>query len=82
MTLICKGELQMGEIGRRHGIVFWRYFADELTRMEAMQADGLVEINNGLIRISPKGRLLARNVCMLFDQYQAAAPGTGFSRVI
>ena len=31
--------------------------------------DGLVEIEGRTLRVLPRGRLLIRNVCMVFDRY-------------
>jgi len=35
-----------------------------------MEEDGLVELGEGEIVISETGRLLERNICMVFDSYQ------------
>jgi len=34
-----------------------------------MVEDDLVEIDDEGIRVKPRGRLLIRNVCMVFDEY-------------
>jgi len=34
-----------------------------------MEKLGLVELENGSITVTPKGRLLVRNVAMVFDRY-------------
>ena len=64
-------------------IVFADYFADALKRLEVMVGDGLLQIEDGTIRILPRGRLLVRNICMAFDAYLANKSGPiGFSKVI
>ena len=80
--LICHFELAMSEIERRHGIVFAEYFATELAQLRAMQGDGLLEIDRDAIRVRPVGRLLIRNICMVFDRYLRAQQGQRFSKVI
>jgi len=80
--LICHFELAMSEIERHHGIVFAEYFAAELEQLQAMQADGLLEIDQDAIRVRPVGRLLIRNICMVFDRYLRAQQGQRFSKVI
>ena len=34
-----------------------------------MREDGLIEMNNHTINVTAKGRLLIRNICMIFDRY-------------
>ena len=34
-----------------------------------MEALGMLEMNTQEIRVTAKGRLLVRNVCMVFDRY-------------
>ena len=51
-------------------------FADELSRLAPMAADGLVEIDDGHIRVTEAGRPLLRSVCAVFDRYL----GTGAAR--
>ena len=45
--------------------------------------DGLVTVTSEWIMVSMKGRLLIRNVCMVFDRYLAArANGARFSQTV
>ena len=47
-------------------------FEDALQQLESIIRDGLVECDsNGSIRVTPLGRLLVRNVAMVFDAYLA-----------
>ena len=39
-----------------------------------MEKDGLVDVRPGRITVLPRGRLLARNICMVFDRYLMDAP--------
>jgi oxygen-independent coproporphyrinogen-3 oxidase len=58
-------------------VVFRQYFAAELTQLSAMEKDGLLSVNGDWISVSMRGRLLIRNICMVFDRYLAtgsAAP--------
>ena len=64
-------------------IDFDTYFAPELARLEALQADGLVELDGDWIQVTPRGRLLVRAVCMVFDKYlRAAQQRASYSRVM
>ncbi len=48
------------------------YFAGELARIAPMQADGLLRDDDQGIRVLAPGRLLIRNICMVFDRYLRA----------
>jgi len=82
MQLICHLHLDMAAIERAHGIRFADYFAVELGDLAPMQADGLVDITSQRIEVRPRGTLLIRNICMVFDKYLRAQAGQRFSRVI
>ena len=81
-SLACDFELDGAAVGRRHGVDFGEYFGAELAALADMQRDGLVELDGDRLRVTPAGRLLVRNVCMVLDGYLAAAAGPAFSRVI
>ena len=81
--VICNCALDFAAVEQAWDIDFAEYFAAALPRLGAMQADGLLELDGKGIRVQPKGRLLIRNICMVFDAYLAAKEGpVGFSRVI
>ncbi|NQW02328.1 MAG: oxygen-independent coproporphyrinogen III oxidase [Rhodospirillales bacterium] len=44
-------------------------FGEELAQIRCMQADGLVELNDGVVQITDAGRPYVRAVCAVFDQY-------------
>ena len=46
-----------------------RYFARELAVLARLERDGLASAGEDWISVSMKGRLLIRNVCMVFDRY-------------
>jgi oxygen-independent coproporphyrinogen-3 oxidase len=68
-ALACGGPLSFPAIERAHGIDFRRYFAAELDEMRRFALEGLVELAPDAIRVRPKGRLLLRPICMVFDRY-------------
>lgn len=81
--VICNFALRFSAVEQAWDIDFREYFADALTKLEPMRADGLLELDDKGIRVLPKGRLLIRNICMVFDAYLAAKEGhVGFSKVI
>jgi len=66
-SLMCYEGIDCTAISLRFGIDFKRYFRAELERLQELQADGLIYIRNNSIRLTPMGRLLMRNVAMVFD---------------
>ncbi len=45
------------------------YFADALSELASLQADGLVTVTPGHIRVTELGRIFLRNIAMCFDAY-------------
>jgi oxygen-independent coproporphyrinogen-3 oxidase len=77
MGLMCRDGVTFAEIESAHGIGFRRHFAAELARLDALAADGLVEVDSRGIRVTASGRLLLRAIAMVFDAYApASAPAT------
>jgi len=67
--LICHFELKAVDYETRHAIDFWGYFAAEWEQLTVMQEDGLLEMDSQGLQVLPAGRLLIRNICMVFDYY-------------
>ena len=80
--LICHFELEFSALEAAHDIVFSDYFATELAELQGMEADGLLRLEPGAIRVEPAGRLLIRNICMVFDKYLREKTEQRFSKVI
>jgi oxygen-independent coproporphyrinogen III oxidase len=79
--LMCHFEVDLAAFSARHGIDFRRHFATELARLAPLARDGLVRIGPSAIEVTPRGRFLIRNVCMVFDAYLGGQQG-GFSKAI
>ena len=79
--LICHFKLDYGSVNRLWGIDFQSYFKEELPKLQGMEQDGLLEIDQQGMRVMPKGRLLIRNICMIFDAYMKGAT-SNFSKMI
>ncbi|WP_141591128.1 oxygen-independent coproporphyrinogen III oxidase [Myxococcus sp. AB056] len=58
------------------------YFAPELERLRAFEADGLVTRTGSQLELTPMGRLFVRNVAMVFDAYLAGTERPRFSRTV
>ncbi len=79
---ICHFGLTFATIEQEFSINFSEYFAKELQALEPMQADGLLTVSATGIHVLPAGRLLIRNICMVFDKYLAQKQQHQFSKVI
>ncbi|APV43209.1 MULTISPECIES: oxygen-independent coproporphyrinogen III oxidase [Pseudomonas] len=80
--LICSFSLEFAEIEHAFNIDFQGYFGELWPQLQAMAADGLIELDNERINVLPAGRLLVRSVCMVFDAYLEQHNRQRFSRVI
>ncbi|UZA19263.1 oxygen-independent coproporphyrinogen III oxidase [Moraxella bovis] len=82
MNLLCHDRLDFADVDERFGIDSRRYFEPELANLHQMAEDGLVFIDEGGVQILPKGRILGRNVAMVFDEYLTQKHSGRFSKVI
>jgi oxygen-independent coproporphyrinogen-3 oxidase len=73
--LMCNFELSLAAIEQAYAITFADYFAHELAQLRLLAGDGLVRIEDDWINVTPKGRLLIRTICMVFDHYLPPAAG-------
>jgi oxygen-independent coproporphyrinogen III oxidase len=71
--LMCQSELDIPVVEQQFGIRFREYFDRELQELEAgAGADGLLEVDATALRLTTVGRMLVRNVCMVFDRHLRA----------
>ncbi len=82
LQLMCHLHLDVGSVEERHGISFAEHFATELEALEPLADDGLVTVGPESIDVTPSGRLLVRNVAMVFDEYLSPDRETTFSRTV
>ncbi len=69
MRLMCDFELDKRKVESKFDIDFDNYFEDALPELEQFAADGLIEWPNRTISVTEMGRLLIRNIAMVFDKY-------------
>ncbi|QLB21339.1 oxygen-independent coproporphyrinogen III oxidase [Vespertiliibacter pulmonis] len=82
-ALICNFKVDFSSLEQQYQIDFKTYFAEDLALLAPLVQDGLAEIEEGRITVSPRGRLLIRNICMCFDVYsRQQAKRQQFSRII
>ncbi|WP_425666168.1 oxygen-independent coproporphyrinogen III oxidase [Vibrio tubiashii] len=81
--LICNFKLDKTMIESEFKLTFNDYFKEDLQLLQTFINDELVEVDDQEIRVTLRGRLLIRNICMCFDKYlRAKARQQQFSRVI
>jgi len=68
-TLMCYFALSKESVEIAYLINFDRYFATELGELREFEKLGLITAEDGWLTVTPKGRLLIRNICMVFDRY-------------
>jgi oxygen-independent coproporphyrinogen-3 oxidase len=82
VNLMCFFELDIRAIEQEFNLDFQQYFAELLPRMQQLVDDGLIQIDTHKITVNPTGRLLVRNVCMVFDRYLTGEMLKRFSKTI
>ncbi|PKG35017.1 MULTISPECIES: oxygen-independent coproporphyrinogen III oxidase [Psychrobacter] len=82
MKLLCHDYIDFKDVNQKFGIDAITYFIDEIQQLGEMQDDKLVDMDAAGIRVLPKGRLLGRNVAMVFDEYLTNKQQNRFSKVI
>jgi oxygen-independent coproporphyrinogen-3 oxidase len=83
MAIMCQGQLQYESIDLAWLVDFKTLFAPELTQLEAMQAQGLVQLSETGIQVTAMGWFFVRGVAMVFDRYvQADRNRSRFSKII
>jgi oxygen-independent coproporphyrinogen-3 oxidase len=81
--LMCHFRLDIPALESKWRFGFSGYFEHECAELRHMQDDGLLTIDNDSLEVLPAGRLLVRNICMIFDRYlHDGGSNTRFSRVI
>jgi oxygen-independent coproporphyrinogen-3 oxidase len=83
MAIMCQGHVQFDAFNEAWLIDAQSYFAAELTQLESMQTQGLVELSKHGLQVTPLGWFFVRGVAMVFDKYlQADRHRSRFSKII
>lgn len=82
MDIMCNLGVDFKKIESEFNINFKDYFGKELEELKEMEEDGLIKIEEEKIRILPVGRLLIRNIAMVFDAHLRKKKELKFSRTI
>lgn len=83
-NLMCNLELDIREVEELFGIEFWKEFSLERQTLGALQDDGLVEVSDSAIIVTPVGRIFVRHIGMVFDTYvrNKSDDGPRFSKTV
>ncbi len=83
MALMCQGHLLYESINLAWLVDFQTLFAKELLQLQTLQSQGLVQLSETGIQVTPKGWYFVRRVAMVFDRYlQADQNHARFSKII
>jgi oxygen-independent coproporphyrinogen-3 oxidase len=83
IQLMCNFRVDISALESKWHFSFSYHFGEELEELKLLQADGLLSIDSEMLQVLPAGRLLVRNICMVFDYYlHSNGGGKQFSKVI
>jgi oxygen-independent coproporphyrinogen-3 oxidase len=83
MALMCQGRVEFDTINATHLIDFEHYFQNELSRLDDMQSQGIVHLDDKGIEVTDMGWFVVRAIGMVFDQYlQSDQQRMRFSKIL
>ena len=83
MAIMCQGHVQFDVFNEAWLIDAQSYFSEELLQLQSMQSQGLLELSEQGLHVTPMGWFFVRGVAMVFDKYlQADRNRTRFSKII
>lgn len=69
-AILCQGEIDIAQFEKNSGRRFSEIFGSQAKQqLHALEEDSLIVIESKAIRLTDIGRLFARNVAMVFDEY-------------
>ena len=71
--IMCELELDVDALGRHWGADLRPMFVESWSGLDELAADGLVDLEGWLLRVTPLGRRFLRNIAMCFDAYLNAS---------
>ncbi|MES0372050.1 MAG: oxygen-independent coproporphyrinogen III oxidase [Mariprofundaceae bacterium] len=69
MRLMCDFSLDFTAVEKLFDINFNEHFSDAIEDLKPMQGDGLLTLTRTSLEVLPAGRMLIRNISMLFDEH-------------
>jgi oxygen-independent coproporphyrinogen III oxidase len=81
--IMCNFFLDIPAAEKKWRFIFPEKFRTEIADLQQMQTDGLLKLDAKALEVLPVGRLLVRNICMVFDHYlKGGGQSSRFSKVI
>lgn len=80
--IMCNLRLDLHAVGARFNIDAHAYFAKEWQALQPLAADGLIALHDSGFTVQTLGRLLIRNIAMIFDAYLPHVGQQRFSKAI
>jgi oxygen-independent coproporphyrinogen-3 oxidase len=84
--LMCQFKLSAQDLENKYHLGFDcdfnDYFAQELAALDSLEADGLLRRLGDGIEVTPRGRILIRNIASVFDAYLQKKQDRTFSKAI
>lgn len=81
MSIMSGGILRFSDIEAKYQIKFNQYFSQELEALKLVETDGLIRLSSNQIEVTEIGRLLVRNIAVIFDSRKTTQQNK-FSRAI
>ncbi|MDQ6961121.1 MAG: oxygen-independent coproporphyrinogen III oxidase [Mariprofundaceae bacterium] len=81
MRLMCDFSLNFQRIAKQFSLNFSEHFSQEILDLQKMHEDGLLVLTLDSLVVQPAGRLLIRNIAMVFDEHLKKKQSS-FSKVI
>ena len=69
IELMCNNRVLKPEVWDRFGVDFDEYFSDSIEKLDEFIQDGLIILQPDRLQITEPGRLVIRNIAMVFDAY-------------
>lgn len=81
--IMCNLKLNLEKIAQKYQIDYKDYFKEEIKKLPQLAKDGLIDWQGQELHVLAPGRLLIRNIAMIFDDYlQQESTKKRFSQVI
>lgn len=65
--ILCYFSLSFSEIEQKHHIRFNTYFKKEIEALNEFVQDGIIELGDNAINVTPIGKFFLRHICKVFD---------------
>jgi oxygen-independent coproporphyrinogen-3 oxidase len=84
MELMANFAIDIARVEKELNINFKEYFKDAINNLQEFINEGLVELSDSKLQVSPTGTLLIRNIAMPFDAYMQKYVGSkkSFSKTV